>query len=650
MSSLVADLPVKPVWPGVNITPYIWIDANDYAVGSLSNGATITNKGSMAFNLTVSGTGLSVAINAEGKKAFVFTGTQSINVPSTNKPAFLPFHNNTASYTIFFLGKIGSSSDPEALMSICGNNGGSSVNRGIYLASESRSAQPATNGLQFGIARAVSNVWLVRQIKDSSSVKYNTRTAIHSAMNLGLIKDYHRFFVDGELHGVSDETRSTANTTSGLGSLVAPSALDATYDFQIGASGNNAQYFTGEIEQFLILPSIGAYVHTLDIARGLEKYFKHYVARGHTDYKFVKHTQTITDQYILGGFYHKKADKSKTIWLTSRGADHFTVGTDRTGVQSISTNDGWSFPTSYSDVFSDGTTSPHNGMGGGYLPSGKLLVMYGKYTSSTGAYVSMVSRLSTDDGATWGSETTVTLPSTSPALTNWIVHDIGVLADNGDMLIPWYGYSGTSLYNIYVTRVSSDGTSFSHKLVYTSGSTYKNEISIARITSAGASSKWIAAVRVEGAANTAGTYLHEFFKSTDDGETWTTLGTSSYGARLYVYPHPPMIRTFLLNGTLVMAFYHVDRGDRRWWVMYVTASDFDTNGVSALNNTLYQLDMRLFGGNTGWESGYPLVIHPDNSLHAEGVYFEETSSSVCTTTFFKINAEHEAKVKTELGI
>lgn len=648
MSLAVADTPVKPVWPNVDITPEVWIDASDFAVGSLADGATISNKGNAGFNFLVSGTGLSVAVNAEGKKAFVFTGAQSIKCPSANIDFFQHLHDITASYAILFIGKIGTTSNPDAVYGICGNNAASSLNKGIYMLAENRVSQPTTKGLQYAIARAVSNVWHTRTIKYTSSLKYGTRTAIHSALNFSLLKDYNRLYVDGELYAVNDATRSTANTTSGLGGVVSANTQDPSYDFQIGACGNNVGYLTGEIEQFVIIQTPGS-AYTLDTARGLEKWFKHFVPRGHTDCKYIKHTQTLSDQYVLGGWYHKKTDKSKTTWLTSKGADHFTPGTDRTGVQVVSNNDGWSFPSSYSNVIVDASTSPHNGMGGGILPSGKAIVVYGKYTSATGAYTDMVYRTS-NDMETWSSETSITLPTTSPALTSYVTHDIGVLADNGDMLIPWYAVSGSSLYNVYVMRVSSDGTVFSHKLIYTSGSTYKNEVSIARISSAGSSSKWIAAVRVEGSANTGGTYVHEFFKSTDDCETWSSLGTSSYGGRMYVYPHPPMIRTFLLNGVLVMAFYFVDRGDRRWWVMYVTASDFDTNGVSALNNTLYQLDIRLFGDNQGWESGYPLVIHPDNSLHAEGVYFQETSATVASTTFFKINAEHAGRVAAELGI
>lgn len=625
------------------VTHDIWIDASDYAVGAIANGATITNKGGSGFNFTVSGTGLSVQVNSRGKKEFVFNGATFINAPSVNKSYFTKYHNGVNSYSIMFLGSIGTSSNPDAFIGMFGNNAGSSLNTGLYLAVENRVAQPATKGLQYSVSKSSSNNWPWRMIKSQSTLVFNQILSLHIAYDGALLKDHIRAWIDGNLYHVQDQSRTTNNTTSGIGAPIAAATGDPTYDFQIGAMGNNAGPFTGTMEQFIIFNNSTVKFSTTTV-RGMDHYFEFIGQINKTANKFIPQNFSISDEYVLGGWYHKNADKSKTLWLTSRGADHFTPGTDRTGVQSLSVHNGKYFPA-YSSWFTDASTSPHNGISGGLLPSGKGIICYAKYTSATGAYLGIFSRLTTDF-ETWGSENTITLPSTSPALTGYTFHDIGVLADNGDMMVPWYAASGTSLYKVYVTRISSDGTVFAHKEIYSSVSTYKNEVSIANL----GSGNWIAAVRVEAAANTATTYVHEYFESNDDCETWVSVGTTSYGGRMYVYPHPPMIRTFLLNGTLVVAAYMFDRGDRRWWVQYVTAADLLANGAAALNNEMYLLDVRAYGNSQGWESGYPLVIHPYNTIEAEGVIFAENSASVCVSVFFKIDREHEARVKTELGI
>jgi len=622
------------------LSPLVLVDAEDYAVGAISNGATITNHGSGGGDITVVGTTLSVQVNADGKKEFVADG--STHLLCDTLASFTFMSNGTGSnYTITFIGKIGTTSNPDAFYLLCGNSAGSSTSIGMVIGIENRAAQSATQGAQHLVCRGVSSSLPINS--RTNVVTFNTRKSY--AWTLGMsatLMNNSRMFDNGDLMSVNDRIRTAANTTSGLGAAIAFSASNPTNKFQILSGGTGTFSLVGKMEKFIIYPS----VLTKDQIRGVDAFYDipadYGKAASTCKYLVTNQTLTATPNYALGGLYDKNAAKTKINFITSIGPNHFTVGSDRKVMQSVSIDDGYTWPA-YTELFADAATSPQGGPAGGYTTTGRLLLIYGKYNSTTGAYISpIIIKFSGDDGVTWN-ETTATLPVTSPTLTGWNVLDKVIDCDNGDLVITLYAVSGTSLYNLYVMRSSDNGITWTFNLVYTSGSVAKNEGSIVNLGGGNMLSAW----RVE--AIDTGFFKHEFFASTDHGVNWSTLGTRNYGT---VYAHPPMLRRFDLDGTRVIAFYYVDRGTRKMFVIYATAAAWIASGVAALTGrTVYTLDNRLYGANLGWESGYPTIIHPDNDLKAEGIYSEETTdNSVCTISFFKIDDEHKAKVKAELGI
>ena len=90
----------------------VWIDANDYSVGTFANGAAITNKGNNGATFVVVGSTLEVQLNGAGQKEFEFNGSY-INCTSTSA-TFTQYHSRAQKYSVNFLGKLGSTSNPDA--------------------------------------------------------------------------------------------------------------------------------------------------------------------------------------------------------------------------------------------------------------------------------------------------------------------------------------------------------------------------------------------------------------------------------------------------------------------------------------------------------------------------------------------------------
>jgi hypothetical protein len=455
------------------------------------------------------------------------------------------------------------------------------------------------------------------------------------------LMDHNYCIKDGNIVSIADVQRSTSTTTAGLGTARNSNSAASSQTFNIGAIGNGTLPLAAgsTMKEFIIFDTVLNQYES----RGVDSYFGLYPTRGNTTIRAGGGTsRLLEDQYILGGTYAKNSDRSKTILVTSKGADHFTVGSDRDGIQLISTDDATTWALPYSTVFTDATNAYHVPYGG-YTPAGTLVVLVSKYNATTGVYASLVALRSLDGGTTWGSEIPITIPVTSPALTAWVPHEALVTCNNGDIAIPFYAVSTTSLYKIYVVRSADDGLTWTFAEVYTSGSAYINESSIAWL----GGNNWIIWARVE--AVVGAVYVYKQFRSSDDLATFSDQGNTTFGGAMY--PHPPMLRSFLIDGTRVVEASWINRLTRRWHMKYATATELAAGTVTVwASKTTYTVFERLQGNSTGWISGYPFFIHSRDDLNMEGTWFEETSSSVTRVGFQKFNDEIKTAIKTELGI
>lgn len=618
-------------------TMSVWVDAEDQSVGTLSNGAAIANKGNGAITFTAVGTTLSVQVNGDGKKEFVNDGSNVIQCQS-GVGDFTKYKDGTTSFTMLFIGKLGITSNPDAAYGICGTSGGTSLAHGHFWLAENRTSQSPNLGSRMSVTKNVSNSYPINGFM--TPLVFNQRVAMWKTIDYSELIDQVRGFTDGNLSGINDRVRTTANSTTALGTVVAFAANAPTNKFEVMSTGNGVVKLIGKMEQFIIFDEV---LTQRDI-RGIENYFGITRTKGATNFKYISENDALTDQYVFGGCYAKNADKSKTVFVTSRGPDHFTPGSDREGVQVISTDDGFTWPASYTTVFSDAAQAVHGGVSGGYTQTGRLGVMYGRYSATTGTYNAMISRYSDDDGVTWSTENALTVPTTSPALTVYVAHENIIHCNNGDVGVLAYAFSGTSLYKIYFLRSVDDWETFTWIEIYTHGSVYINESSAAW----GGGDDWFIMSRVEDAIG--GFFEFKMFTSDDDLATFSDAGNTDLNLN-FVYAHPPVLRSILIDGTRIIELSWVNRGTRRWHFKYALPADLIANGASHWNGLpLHTVDLRRQGPSGGYESGYPFIIHPDNDLKSEGVWFEEASSSVTNTAFFKIDDEWKAKIKAELGI
>jgi len=627
---------VKPTYKSCAV----WIDANDYSVGTFSNGASITNKGTNGATFVVSGSTLEVQLDGSGNKEFEFNG--SYIVCNSSKTPFTKYHSLATDYTVMAICKLGTSSSPDAQFSICGNNAFTSANIGMMCHVDNRNAISAGNrGVQRLIVKGTPGSTVFNSVLNNGS--YNTEQCLWWNLIPSSVLDPDFLIKDGDVVSISDRSRTTANTAVSVGTVVTPSSSAATYDLAIGAAGNGTfiQAAGSTMKQFAIYDEV---LNLFDV-RGIEAYFGKYNTRGNTTIRSTGRTlKSFTDDYVLGGLYAKNADRSKTVLIASLGADHFAVGTNRDGVQMMSTDDGFTWPADFGTAIWTDATKTIMPPFGGYNPAtDTLIAVYSKWTTATGAYTDLVCRRSTDGGTSWSSEITITLPTTSPALTFWLAHDKLEACNNGDVAIPLYAFSTTALYKVYIMRSTDDGLTWSFAEVFSSGSAYINESSLGWL----GGNNWILWSRIE--AVSGGVFKFRQFYSTDDMATWSNQGDTPFGGALFA--HPPMLRSFLIDGTRVIEATWVNRLTRRMHCKYALASAIVTNGISEWTaKTTYTVFQRFQGDSQGYETGYPFFIHGRDDLNMQGAWFDETSTTTTRVSIQYFNDELKQTIKTELGI
>lgn len=610
-----------------------WIDANDYAVGAIANGTTITNKFNSSENFTVTGTGLSVAVNARGRKAFVFDGTTVLT--HTNK-VYARFLHNIAPQTIIVIGKVGNSADPNAIYSLVGNNGTSSTNTGMYLGWDDRVAVSdggvtRNNGILYSIARAVINLWVFNNYQKDCLLPNTPGSMVVTQIRHTEPLDNARLYTNRELKALWDRQRSTANSTSSVGAPYGALTTDATYNLEIGGGGNGVVKLIGEIEQVVI-------TNTVISEEELNLVASHYnVPQSTTPKNFISPVtlQTINNSaYVLGCLLAEHPTTKNTIFLSSSGANHFGANTDREGIMSKST-DKANF-SAYQTIWQDPDLAIHSNISGGYTDTGKLVAMYGEYDHTPSVqYMNLRVRTSEDEGVTF-TNATITPPA---GITSYVAMDQICKCGNGDYVIPYYGL-GTNLYEIWVARSTNNGATWTTgNRVFTSTTEYINEPSV---VSLGGNFLLLAARKETTVATFFG---YNFYLSSDNGLTWASQGFSNLGDNNTVYAHPPMLRVIYINSLRVLALYWTNRNTRRAKVMYLKGTD--AHLPANYNKRIYTIDVDV---NSSYVSGYPYILHPAGTLDGYGVYFNELSSSNTEAKFIRLPTSHQAQIITDLGL
>jgi hypothetical protein len=181
-------------------------------------------------------------ITENGKVAIRTMANEYLTVPSS-QATFNFLHNGTNS-SVFSVNKFGTSSNPNAIYGLFGNSARTSANIGVSFAYDDRSIVPLNNATNQGIVRGVLGSASAFQTVDNT-ITPNQQNIISQFFDADNATAANRAVVYVNAGGAIN-----ANTLTN-----APTLSNATFDFQIMATGNNTDPMDGTCQEIIIYPT-----------------------------------------------------------------------------------------------------------------------------------------------------------------------------------------------------------------------------------------------------------------------------------------------------------------------------------------------------------------------------------------------------------
>lgn len=265
--------------------------------------------------------------------------------------------------------------------------------------------------------------------------------------------------------------------------------------------------------------------------------------------------------------------------------------------------------------------------GGGVSQSGRLIIAYFKYFSTTFQSLNII--YSDDQGATWSS------PYALSTGSNTVYEPYGPLVKIGgdSLLISWYGSVGSTMSS-YIVKSGDDGKTWSSPITIVSDNVNQySETSVAYL----GGGEMVALPRSEVTNQKYGQYI-----SHDNGNTWTSQGTTTWG----LYASPCWLKTFMgPNSKRVVVGYHRDGplGAYQERAIYAYGEDLINSGISG-----WDLNSEVGIADSVNGSGYLNVVHPYDNMYGIGWYYDETvPQTVSTMKFLSLPKSNAIPIKTE---
>lgn len=222
-----------------------WWDASDSASVTLDSGRVSqlndkSGNGRHASNTTSGSTQPSYitdATNGRNVVRFAAASSQRLTVASSTD-AFNFIHTGSPSF-IIAVASFGASSNPATGQYLMGNSAAASANRGFFFGYEDES--PFNNASTFAVHRAA-------QGSPAVSVISNDKITPQTTVVLEVLVDADNATANSRaLFRVNGDTQYGGNTNT-----FAPAGGDASFNLQLGATGNNANPMTGDLCEVLI--------------------------------------------------------------------------------------------------------------------------------------------------------------------------------------------------------------------------------------------------------------------------------------------------------------------------------------------------------------------------------------------------------------
>jgi hypothetical protein len=236
------------LWTPSVVRPALWLDANDLSTISVATGISEWRD--------KSGNGRHVSQATGGTQpTFTRNGLNGLSVLSFNGSQYLTspasvstwnFLHNTNGSSVFAVWKAGNVSDPNTFYALLGTNGAASANIGYALAYEDRVTSSRNNTAFALVSRGVGGQSAVVNLTADGVHPANTPVIISHVADPNNGTAANRSFIR-----VNNGAAIQQNT-----STLAPSASNASFALQIGASGNNRDPMVGYIAEIVVFSSI----------------------------------------------------------------------------------------------------------------------------------------------------------------------------------------------------------------------------------------------------------------------------------------------------------------------------------------------------------------------------------------------------------
>jgi hypothetical protein len=258
-------------WTPAQISTYLWGRAADASTlyDATSGGSLVAADGTVARFQDKSGNNRHFTQGTSGSRPTRKTGIQNgLDVLRLNGTSNrMSIASSTAMFNflhsgqgaIFFAGRVGNSSDPNALIPIMGNGGGFSASRiGTSVLLDDRAAVPANNRLGVNIHN--NNVLAASVGTDGTYTPnvFKQFCTLHDIAN-GTTSQKIKLLVNG-IDTSSTVTSSSAGTSS-----------NASNDFFIGDYATGSFFLAGDIGEIIILNSLPS----TDTRQKIEGYLAH---------------------------------------------------------------------------------------------------------------------------------------------------------------------------------------------------------------------------------------------------------------------------------------------------------------------------------------------------------------------------------------
>jgi len=257
---------------------------------------------------------------------------------------------------------------------------------------------------------------------------------------------------------------------------------------------------------------------------------------------------------------------------------------------------------------------------GGITATGRIVLFVLEYNILTKTGIDQGYTYSDNDGKTWTAYQTISTNNHS----FFSPYGKFIAIGNGKIMQSWYGSGGINKYSTYVITSDDNGKTWSSPItVATSKTIQYGEASYAYLDN----NVIIGLVR-----NSAGGVFRQVI-SFDNGLTWSDQGVVTFDTGLMV---SPSLSTYKgADGQKYVVAYYANRQNKNLYAV-VGSSTALKSGVSGWMPS----SLTIIGSNNLIDFGYPSVINPCETNHALGVYYKASSTSIANLNFFTFTASY----------